>query len=122
MKTIIFDERFSEAIKSGNKNSTFRQTDKGLREGDKVVLKTVKGEILRTVIIRGIFPTILDFQSDIVSARVYKDAPFKTYNTEATAKEDGFESWQEMGEFFKEIYGSHEFTGFVIYWDKLQLN
>lgn len=116
MKTIIFDERFSEAIKSGNKKGTFRRTDKGLREGDRVVLKTTKGEELLDVMVIDISPAILDFKANTVSIRFFEDAPFKNYYTESTAKSDGFESWQEMGEFFKEIYGSHEFTGYLIIW------
>jgi hypothetical protein len=116
MRVIMFQERFAEKVRGGEKLQTIRCSAR-CKAGDILSLRRWTGkpyrskqEILRVAICTVVSPVeINQWGLDDKDEGVFIHCP------ETIAKRDGFSGWTEMREWFEATHGL-PFNGYVIAW------
>lgn len=118
MRVIMFKERFRDPILSGVKTSTIRKKAR-CSAGDTLSLRCWTGrpyrskqETFATRICSGVMPVVIE-EGRIVMNGIPVDKAMR----ETLAVADGFASFRDMEDFFKETHGL-PFTGELIRWGK----
>ena len=121
MPAINFQERFADAVETHQKRQTIRRVWKRpIKPGDTLYLKmgmrTKRCRKLRTAVCLSVTKTTI--ASDHVSKYALKEFGLFIWvpaQLKRFAREDGFDSWEEMRDWFKRRYGL-PFEGVLITW------
>lgn len=113
MRVILFQDRFAEKVRDGDKCQTIRGRAR-CRAGDVLSLRRWTGkpyrskqEILRTARCSCVLPVVIN-ENDIFGPKGEMDR-------NGMAWMDGFDDWESMREWFREMHGL-PFNGEVIAW------
>lgn len=113
----MFQPRFAELVERGEKLQTVRPTPKRMPEaGDRISLRTWTGKPYRSkqrILGEGMIVLVATCSigsNMIICSRIVDPVEF--------ARADGFATWLDMREWFKDRYGL-PFTGILIRWRKI---
>lgn len=118
-----FQEQFADDVEDGRKTQTIRRTAR-CKPGDALQLytgqRTKACRKLRDAVCTAVIPIeIRDTEMFLDGRRVlagnaYRDS-YEDHDNDF-AKADGFDSFMDMADWFRDRYGSLPFHGFVIKW------
>jgi hypothetical protein len=115
MVAYSFQDRFADAVQSGQKTQTIRAKGKRrhARPGDKLQLysgmRTKACRKLRDAVCHDACPILIEHD------RITTFQPQEFLDREETARLDGFSSWAEMRDWFDGVHGL-PFHGVMIRW------
>lgn len=123
MPALNFQERFAEAVESGEKRQTIRRVWKRpIKPGDRLYfyagMRTKHCRRLQPSVYRECVytrPINIDKYGITMSAFGFVHGPYEAGLGDEVAQADGFRDWAEMREWFKKIHGL-PFEGVVIQW------
>jgi len=117
MSAYNFQKRFAPAIEDGTKTSTIRARRKNgyvPKAGERIKLyigqRTRNCRLLREVTVARVTPIIVDEDSIVLNG-----VPLSVMHCLRISKNDGFPTWAEFVDFFKEQRGL-PFNGYLIEW------
>jgi len=131
MPAYNFQERFAGAVESGQKLQTIRKTDKGARPGSKAYLytgqRTVHCRLLGMGTVTDVFPVHLgrfvEFGympfAEVADINGGKYRMITGASLDAFARDDGFQSTEEMFYWFQKQHGL-PFYGFLHKWSLIK--
>lgn len=119
MVAYSFKPRFAPAISAGIKKQTIRADRKRHVRDDETMqlytgMRTRQCRLIGTALCKSIWPIRLHFDPPTI-VTVGTTTTTRT-GLDSFARRDGFESWDEMSEFWRTVHGAGPFTGVLIEW------
>lgn len=121
MSVIMFQDRFAELVLSGAKRQTVRRVRKRpIKPGDSLSLRKWSGAAYRTKQIplkEAVCVSVNNVRIDKGKIQVLcsSENPSRIVDLDSFAKADGFESWEDMVNWFDKTHGL-PFEGILIRW------
>ncbi len=121
MPALNFQARFADAVESGQKRQTIRRVWKRpIKQGDTLYLyagmRTKRCRKLMTADCLSVRPVTIDVAHYVFRHTIVAGKYGGYDHLNRFAKQDGFDSWEEMRDFFKRKY-ELPFDGVLITWE-----
>lgn len=124
MVAYSFKRRFAEPILSGTKRQTIRaDRRRHARPGEELQLytgmRTRQCKLVGRSTCLSVEPVMLNF-ADYGVVKIGDRVLFSDARMQEFARSDGFASWSDMRDFWRENHGDDKFEGVIIRWGDLR--